>query len=106
MFCCLRQDLHNLLLPPVLNFSIKYSAGIEEEGKAKGTTAQPSDKEDTHNFLLSQNKELEFMYPCQKEDYCHSLYDLSASLLKIETVQDNILVDTELRTLMQPCSKD
>lgn len=73
MFRCLRQDLQNWLLPPVLDFSIKYSAGIQEEAEAKGTTGRPSDKEGMLNFLLSQNKELLFMYPCQKEDYCHPL---------------------------------
>jgi len=49
----LNQDLHSLLLPPVLDFSIKYSVGIQEEAEAKYTTAQPSDKEDAEFLAKS-----------------------------------------------------
>lgn len=52
---------------------MKYSAGIQKKAEAKNTAAQLSDKEDMHSFVLSQNRESEFMYSCQKEDYCHSL---------------------------------
>lgn len=62
-----------MLLPPALDFSMKYSAGIQKKAEAKNTAAQLSDKEDMHSFVLSQNRESEFMYSCQKEDYCHSL---------------------------------
>lgn len=46
---------------------------MQKEAEEKGTAAQLLDKEDMHNFLLSQNKESELTYSCQKEDYWYSL---------------------------------